>query len=164
MRPNPGQRTLDREGARARLEGRGRRLTPQREAVYHYLRRVHDHPTAEEVYLAVKPRIPRVSLATVYKALELLVGCGLASKFTYGNAATRYDIRTDLHSHARCLRCGRVKDLDVAPDRRWVARIKMPGFRVTDFRFELLGQCAACRTRSRHAKRESKRESKGESR
>jgi Fe2+ or Zn2+ uptake regulation protein len=164
MKQKRGEGAPEREGVRAWLEARGQRLTPQREAVYDYLRRVHDHPTAEEVYLAVKPRIPRVSLATVYKALELLVGSGLASKFTYGNAASRYDIRTDLHSHARCLRCGCVRDLEVAPDRRWVARIKMPGFRVTDFRFELLGQCAACRTRSRHAKRESKRESKGESR
>ena len=156
MRPKRGQGPPGREGIRAWLEVRGQRLTPQREAVYDYLRRVHDHPTAEEVYLAVKPRIPRVSLATVYKALELLVGCRLASKFTYGNAATRYDIRTDLHSHARCLDCGRVEDLDAAPDRRWVARIKMPGFRVTDFRFELLGQCAACRTRNRHVKGESR--------
>ena len=160
MRPKRGQGPPDREGARARLAGRGQRLTPQREAVYDYLRRVHDHPSAEEVYLAVKPRIPRVSLATVYKALELLVGSGLASEFTYGNAATRYDIRTDLHSHARCLHCGRVKDLDAAPDPRWVARIKMPGFHVMDFRFELLGQCVVCRTRNRHVKRESKGESR----
>jgi len=158
MRRMRGGGFPDREGARSRLEGRGQRLTRQREAVYDYLRRVHDHPTAEDVYLAVKPRVPRVGLATVYKALELLVECGLASKFTYGNAASRYDIRTDLHCHARCLHCGRVKDLDMAPDPRWVARIKMPGFHVMDFRFEVLGQCAACRTRSPHVKRETKGE------
>ncbi len=160
MRSKHGQGPPGRAGIGAWLEGHGQRLTRQRQAVYDYLRKVHHHPTAEEVYLAVKPRMPRVSLATVYKALELLVGCRLASKFTYGNAASRYDIRTDVHSHARCLRCGRVKDLDATPDPRWVARIRMPGFHVMDFRFELLGQCAVCRTRSRHAKRESKGESR----
>ena len=39
-------------------------------------------------------RLPRVSLATVYNALELFVRTGLASKLTYGDAAARYDIRT----------------------------------------------------------------------
>src|SRR2546427_12493519 len=59
-------------GARPTLEAAGRRSTPQREAVYRYLAGVDHHPTAEEVYLAVKRRVPRRSLATVYTALEAL--------------------------------------------------------------------------------------------
>jgi Fe2+ or Zn2+ uptake regulation protein len=130
---------------RVHLEGKGYRLTPQREAVYDYLRRVHHHPTAEDVYLAVKGRLPRVSLTTVYNALELLVRSGLASRFIYGNASTRYDIRTDVHSHVRCLHCGRVEDLDVVPDERWLRQVRAPGFDATGFRFEVVGRCAACR-------------------
>lgn len=130
---------------RAHLEGKGSRLTPQREAVYHYLRRVHHHPTAEDVYLAVKGRLPRVSLTTVYNALDLLVRSGLASKFTYGNASTRYDIRTDVHSHVRCLQCERVEDLDMIPGQRWLRQVRTTGFDVTGFRFEAVGRCAACR-------------------
>ncbi|HEY8367928.1 MAG TPA: transcriptional repressor [Thermodesulfobacteriota bacterium] len=132
---------------RARLEARDQRLTPQREAVYEYLRRVHHHPTAEEVYLAVKETVPRVSLATVYKSLELLVDCGLASKFTYGDASARYDIRTDEHSHARCVRCGRIDDLDVAPDAAWLHGAELKGFRPTELRLEVLGECGACQQR-----------------
>ena len=75
---------------RSTLERDGQRSTPQREAVYGYLSAVHHHPTAEDVYLAVKRRQPRVSLATVYNALQLFVRSGLASKLTYGDDDSRF--------------------------------------------------------------------------
>jgi Fe2+ or Zn2+ uptake regulation protein len=108
---------------------------------------VDHHPRAEDVYLAVQRRVPRVSLATVYNALELLVGQGLASKLTYGDAAARYDIRTDAHSHARCLSCGRVADIEATPAPRWLRGLRTPDFTATGFRFEVLGHCRACRAR-----------------
>lgn len=143
MRPLP--RTAAGADARGRLEAAGQRSTRQREAVYGYLRGVHHHPTAEDVYLAVKRRLPRVSLATVYNALEMFVRNGLASKLTYGDAAARYDIRTDPHSHARCLGCGRVEDLEAIPALRWLRAIRPRDFTATGFRFAILGRCRACR-------------------
>jgi Fe2+ or Zn2+ uptake regulation protein len=113
------------------------------------LRGVHHHPTAEDVYVAVRRRLPRVSLATVYNALELLVRTGLASKLSYGDAAARYDIRTDAHSHARCLGCGRVDDVEARPTARWLAGIRTGNFTATGFRFEILGHCRDCRPRAR---------------
>lgn len=113
--------------------------------MYEYLRGVHHHPTAEDVHLAIRRRLPRVSLATVYNALELFVRTGLASKLTYGDAAARYDIRTDAHAHARCLGCGRVDDVDATPSARWLRGIRTPNFTATGFRFEILGHCHACR-------------------
>ena len=133
---------------RSTLERYGQRSTPQREAVYGYLSAVHHHPTAGDVFLAVKRRQPRVSLATVYNALELFVRSGLASKLTYGDAATRYDIRIDVHSHARCLGCGRVDDVEAIPASRWLRAVRPRNFTATGFRFEILGQCRACRLRS----------------
>jgi Fe2+ or Zn2+ uptake regulation protein len=115
--------------------------------VYDFLRGVHHHPTADDVYLAVKRRLPRVSLATVYNALELFVRTGLATKLTYGDAAARYDIRTDVHSHARCLGCGRVADVEATPALRWLRAIRTPNFEATGFRFEILGRCRECRAR-----------------
>jgi Fur family transcriptional regulator, peroxide stress response regulator len=135
------------------LAGRlGRRSTRQREAVYDYLRGVHHHPTAEDVYLAVRRRLPRVSLATVYNALELLVRTGLAGKLTYGDAAARYDIRTDVHSHARCLGCGRVDEVEARTAARWLAGIRTRSFTATGFRFEILGHCRDCRPRVARAR------------
>ena len=73
---------LDPDALRDALEAAGWRCTPQRLAVYDHLSRAEHHPTAEEVYQAVKATIPKISLATVYKALEALVASGLAAKLT----------------------------------------------------------------------------------
>ena len=62
------------------LEDAGLRCTPQRLAVYDHLSQATHHPTAEDVYQAVRSAIPRISLATVYKALEALVAIGVATK------------------------------------------------------------------------------------
>ena len=134
------------EALRRELTQRGAHLTRQRAAVFEYLRGVEHHPTAEEVYLAVKRKLPKISLATVYKNLEKLVECGAASKLTYGDAAARYDIRTDHHYHTRCLDCGRVKDFDHAKGAELLRRIEpADGFVVEDYRLELLGRCPDCR-------------------
>ena len=135
-----------RELLRQKLRTRGAQLTVQRAAVYDYLSGVEHHPTAEEVFLAVKPKLPRISLATVYKNLEALVSCGIVSRLDYGNASARYDIRTDHHYHTRCLECGKIWDLDAKGGSGLLARIKpQAGFQVRDYRLELLGHCRDCR-------------------
>jgi len=101
------------------------------------------HPTADEVFTAVRGDISDISLATVYKALETLVTCGLAVKLTYGDDSARYDARTDDHYHSRCLRCGVVRDVAGAPPA--LPQIEVAGgFRVEGFRVEVVGYCAAC--------------------
>lgn len=133
------------ESLRSMLGERGAHLTRQRAAVFDYLTGVEHHPTAEEVYLAVKGKLPKISLATVYKNLEALVACGAASKLTYGDGAARYDIRTDHHYHTRCLECGKVSDLDAAEGEELLKHLKPAGgFRVKDYRLELLGYCREC--------------------
>ncbi len=130
---------------RGALERRGQRYTEQRAAVYRYLVARRTHPTADEVFTAVRAEIPDISLATVYKALEALVGCDLAVKLRYGDAAARYDGRTDPHPHAHCRVCGAVRDmpgpvLAPAPE----ALGAMDGFVIEGYRVELVGRCADC--------------------
>jgi Fur family transcriptional regulator, peroxide stress response regulator len=131
---------------KAKFGEQGGLLTQQRMAVYEYLQSVEHHPTAEEVFLAVKAKLPKIGLATVYKNLEALVACGAASKLTYGDAAARYDIRTDHHYHSRCLACGCVTDVEPTARQALVAQVKAPkGFQVEDYRVELLGYCRHCK-------------------
>lgn len=134
------------EALRQKLHAEGVQLTQQRAAVFDYLGGVDHHPTAEEIFLAVKPQLPRISLATVYKNLEALVKCGAISKLSYGDASARYDIRTDHHYHTRCLGCGKIWDLDARQGADLFAKIKpQAGFEVKDYRLELLGHCRKCR-------------------
>lgn len=140
------KRAQRQEALRQQLHERGAQLTPQRAAVYDYLNVVEHHPTAEEVFLAVKPKLPRISLATVYKNLEALVQCGAVSKLTYGDASARYDIRTDHHYHTHCLECGKIWDVDAREGSNLLEHIKpQAGFEVKDYRLELLGCCRECR-------------------
>jgi Fe2+ or Zn2+ uptake regulation protein len=140
---------LDHESLRVILEDAGLRCTPQRLAVYDQLGRAGHHPTAEEVYRAVRSTIPKISLATVYKALEALVATGVATKLTggVGDDSARYDARRDLHYHFRCLRTGTVHDLPTRFDPDLLAKLDPQladylsgqGFQVTGYRLELVG-------------------------
>ncbi len=132
---------------RRSLEEGGWRLTRQRAAVYDYLCCNKSHPTAEEVYSAVRHQIPKISLATVYKALEALVDCQLADKLTASDGPTRYDCHSDAHYHLRCLDTGKVHDLPTPYDPQLITKLdphlvdelRQQGFHVTGYRLEVLG-------------------------
>jgi len=137
---------MDERVLREALEGSGQRFTEQRAAVFRFLASTDSHPSADEVFLAVRRNLPGISLATVYKSLETLVGCGLAVKLTYSDGSARYDGRTDPHHHARCLSCGKVMDIKGnVPERELDSlREHAQGFTVTGYRLELSGYCADC--------------------
>jgi Fe2+ or Zn2+ uptake regulation protein len=143
MMPTP----LDSPGLRNALEAAGLRCTAQRAAVYNSLGHSEQHPTAEEVYQGVKATIPKISLATVYKALETLVACGLATRLSATDGRARYDARRDHHYHLRCLRSGTVQDLATPYDPDLIVKLdptltrdlERKGFRMTGYRLELVG-------------------------
>ena len=127
------------------LEANGQRFTEQRAAVYRFLCGNSEHPTADEVFTAVRAEIADISLATVYKALETLVSCGLAAKLSYVDGSARYDPRTDEHFHTRCLGCGTVRDVSGASVSGALPSIApADGFRIESYRLEVVGYCAAC--------------------
>ena len=132
---------------REAMERSGRRFTAQRAAVFRFLHATDTHPTADEVYRHVRADLRGISLGTVYKSLETLVGCGLARKLASGNGSARYDGRMDPHYHARCLECGRVRDVPdpVKPEAFMGIPVVMDGFAVTELRLEVVGYCDECR-------------------
>lgn len=136
-------------GLREALEKSGWRLTRQRVEVFAYLRSVHSHPTADQVFAAVRLRIPNISLATVYKALEALVDAGVAGRLADDSGGcARYDGRAEAHYHLRCQRTGQVRDLPlsydpglldrIAPD--LIASLRAQGFEVLGHRLEVIGR------------------------
>ena len=131
---------------REALEARGHRFTDQRAAVYRLLVHTTVHPTADEVFLGVRDEVPGISLATVYKSLETIVSCGLASKLSHADGSARYDGRTDPHHHARCLACGSVSDVpgQLRDSELSHVRSEANGFQVTGYQLELTGYCPEC--------------------
>jgi len=135
------------ENPRRALEAAGWRTTRQREAVYAHLRASTSHPTAEQVFAAVRAGIPNISLATVYKALEALVDAGLAQRLADdGGGPVRYDGRPEAHYHLRCRETGEVRDLELPYDEGLLGRLApglaadllRQGLEVTGHRLEVL--------------------------
>jgi Fe2+ or Zn2+ uptake regulation protein len=132
---------------REALERAGWRCTRQRAAVFAYLRSVDSHPTAEQVFLAVRRQLPSISLATVYNALDALVAARLATRLAGGTGPTRYDGRCEAHYHLRCQRTGQVRDLPLPYDPLLLDKLaphltdvlRRQGFEITGHHLELLG-------------------------
>jgi Fe2+ or Zn2+ uptake regulation protein len=133
---------------RRALEEAGWRYTRQRSAVFACLRTAHGHPTAEQVFAAVRRQMPNISLATVYKALEALVDARLANRIAGYHGPTRYDGRSDPHYHLRCQHSGDVIDLPLRYDPalldkldpQLVETLRQQGFEITGHRLELVGR------------------------
>ena len=87
------------------------KLTPQRLAVYQYLKSTTEHPSAESIYKALQPNYPTMSLATVYKTLKTLVEIDLIQEINVGEGNFRYDGNCKEHWHNQCVNCGTVEDL-----------------------------------------------------
>lgn len=128
------------------------RHTKQRQAILEVLEqfeRLERHPSADELYLRVRRRLPRISLGTVYRNLEALARDGTIARLAQGGARARFDARSGAHGHIRCVICGRIDDIpSVAPipekDRR---AARAAGYRLLDRRVQYLGVCAACRAK-----------------
>lgn len=88
------------------------KLTPQRIAVYKYLKSTTDHPSAETIYKSLLHDYPTMSLATVYKALKTLVDVNLIQEINVGEGNFRYDGKISPHPHVQCIYCRRVDDVN----------------------------------------------------
>jgi Fur family transcriptional regulator, ferric uptake regulator len=121
------------------------RMTDQRRIILEELRKVHTHPTANEVYDMVRKRLPRISLGTVYRNLEILSEIGAIQKLELAGTQKRFDGTVESHYHVRCLGCGRVEDVPVGPmptlDR---ALNGVSNYKVFWHRLEFMGLCPRC--------------------
>jgi len=126
------------------------RMTRQRRVILEELRKVDTHPTADKVYAIVRRRLPRVSLATVYRNLESMSEEGLVQRIETGSGPRRYDGNVEHHHHVRCEKCGAVADIPPGAVRTSVRvngdRVcEECGFVVSGHRIDLVGLCARCR-------------------
>jgi len=125
-----------------RLATSGFRFTSQRRCVYDVLLHKRDHPTADEVFMRAKRRMPEISHATVYNCLDALVQCGLARQVTLERGAARFCPNMEEHCHYYCDACGEV--FDVTLPAAGPAMPKPKGFQVDHYDIAVHGVCAEC--------------------
>jgi Fe2+ or Zn2+ uptake regulation protein len=137
--------TLERD-IRERFRRSGYTLTSQRKAVLEALGESRGHPSAEDVYLIVKQKNPRVALGTVYQALGVLEEIGVIEAKHWSESPTRYDLNVGPHVDIRCLRCGEVSEVPGVrfEDLEDTIRDATP-YEVTRATVVVEGLCPACR-------------------
>ncbi len=125
----------------------GLALTIQRRAILDELAGRTDHPTADQIYEAIKDRLKGVSRTTVYRVLETFVCIGIARKISNPEAKAHYDADTSRHHHATCLNCGIIMDIRDGE----LNNLKFPRqiekeFEFIDYSVNFTGLCAHCRS------------------
>ncbi len=127
------------------------RMTNQREIILQELKKSKRHLSADELYDIVKKNMPRISLATVYRNLEILSETGVIRKLEISGRQKRFDFDVSDHDHIYCVTCHRVDNLNIK--RKDVDSKQLgveAGYSITGYRVEVVGICPECRKKEQH--------------
>jgi len=131
------------------LRSKGYKATPQRIAICRFALSSKEHPSAQKVYSEVKKIHPTVSLATVYKTLQILKELGMLQELSSSISQTRFDPNVKLHINLVCLQCGTIADVDDPVGRELIRRVTGSAeFTVTKYHLDVYGICRKCKTKT----------------
>jgi len=123
------------------------RKTQQRKIILEELQKSRKHPTALEIYDAVRIQLPKISIGTVYRNLEVLQEMGLIKRIHTGDSQMHFDSNVEDHNHIRCLKCGKVRDISIEPFVEYNQDGNdFKGFDVIGHNIEFVGLCPECKT------------------
>jgi Fe2+ or Zn2+ uptake regulation protein len=110
-----------------------------------YLRASDAHPTAASIHDDLRGGSPPLSLATVYRNLDVLVGEGLIDEVSVSGRAKRYDGNTDPHHHFVCDECGAIVDVAL-PEPRGLRRrlFESQALKARRISIDFYGLCPSC--------------------
>ncbi len=121
------------------------KFSRQREIILRHVKNFPVHPTADQVYTALKKENPNLSLGTVYRNLNQLSDAGMLKKIHIADGSDRFDGRTDPHFHMICESCKKVLDIETPEFEDIISEIKQrDGHEITDITLNLRGICRDC--------------------
>jgi len=125
------------------------RMTQQRSVILEEVRRDLDqHLTADEIYERVRKQLPRISLGTVYRNLEVLAELDEIQKLELSGSISRFDGNPKGHYHIRCMECGRVDNAPIAPMQKLEDELYgSTVYTIIGHRLEFTGLCPKCSKR-----------------
>ncbi|ABI69190.1 Fur family transcriptional regulator [Syntrophomonas wolfei] len=127
------------------LSNCGFKITPQRRLILDILQKSDRPLTAEETAERIKKKEPRISVATIYRNLNLLVEIEVLSKLEIADAAARFQINQGHNHHLLCLGCGAAIKIGICPLQGRVEElIQEHGFSIDSHYFEITGYCREC--------------------
>lgn len=127
------------------LKERSLRMTRQRQVIMEELRATDQHPSADDLHGRVKQKLPRISLGTVYRNLEILTELGEIQTIALAGSLKRFDGIPHNHYHMRCAHCDRLVDAPMEViDSLERALQEKTEFRILDHQLEFTGICPDC--------------------
>ena len=127
------------------------KFSRQREMILNQVRSFPIHPTADQVYTALKAENPNLSLGTVYRNLNQLSEMGMLLKIRIADGSDRFDGRTDDHYHMVCDDCKQVYDVELTELNELNKTItEKYGHRLTVVTLNLNGICCECRKKEQN--------------
>ena len=125
------------------------RLTPQRLAVIKLLAVSEGHPSVERIYETVRAEFPTISIATIYKTVNLLKQLNEVLELGFPDGSNRYDGNNpDPHPHVICTKCKKIIDPNLGSLRDLKKEVvKKTGFQILNHRVDFFGTCRDCRSR-----------------
>jgi Fur family peroxide stress response transcriptional regulator len=129
---------------------KGYKATTQRIAICRFALHSRDHPTAQRIYCEVKKVHPTVSLATVYKTLQILTEHDLVQELDLPESQARFDSYVEPHINLVCIRCGKIRDFKDNAAQEMVERAaaKAESTR-TRQRLDIYSLCKTCRGKTK---------------
>lgn len=126
------------------------RMTNQREIILRELKKSKRHLSADELYGVVKKIMPRISLATVYRTLEILSETGVIRKLEISGRQKRFDCDVSDHDHIYCAVCHKVDNLNIKRKSVDFEQLSVEaGYSITGYRVEVIGICPECRKKEK---------------
>ena len=129
------------------LKKEGLRYTLQRQAIWDELSASDEHRDAEEIYLALYNSGLKVSHATVYRTIDVLVKNNLVRKLDLGDGRARYENKMDTahHDHLICVQCGKIEEfMDNVIENRQEVIVENFGYRLIRHIHQLFVICDEC--------------------
>ncbi|HZK22290.1 MAG TPA: transcriptional repressor [Oscillospiraceae bacterium] len=134
--------STDYEKASSVLVKNGIKPSHQRVMIYFYLESNLIHPTALQIYEALKESIPTLSKSTVYSTLKAFLKANIVREITIGENEIRYEFNVHDHGHFRCNRCGTIYDFEISRD--CIHTDELLGFKIDDKNVYYKGICKCC--------------------
>lgn len=136
-----------RETLTAYLKENNLRATPERLKILDEVMKGSGHFDADELYTRLRTKGVKVSRATVYNTLDVLLECGLISKYRFGENHSRYEkaFGRPRHDHLICLSCGDI--IEFVSDRLIKIQeevCKEKNFKAQNATLQIFGICSKC--------------------
>ena len=125
---------------------KGFKVTVQRLAICKYVLTSEDHPSADQIYQALKIDYPTISLGTIYKTLHLMKDLNLIQELGFKDGSIRYDPDMALHINMVCSKCGKIHDYKAEKvEKLWSAILSDLEIKPKGQRIDIYYECDDCK-------------------